>query len=219
MDGLVQPGDAHRHGEMVLTAGESLEQAYAALLMLHGRGATAPDILSFASALTRPGFAFLAPQAAGDSWYPNSFLDPITGNEPQLSEAFALIERLLAQMAAAGIPPARTILLGFSQGACLALEYAALHARRYGGVVGWSGGLIGPDGMPRDYTGSLAGTPIFLGCSDRDPYIALARVDMTAEVLQRLDGDVTERIYPGMDHTVNQDEVDAVRAMMAALAA
>lgn len=217
MDGQAQPRGAYRHGEMVLTAGEPLTRAQAALLMLHGRGATAQDILSFASALAQPGVVFLAPQAAGNSWYPNSFLDPIASNEPQLSEAFALLDTLLAQIAAAGVPLARTILLGFSQGACLALEYAARHARRYGGLVGWSGGLVGPDGMPRDYPGSLAGTPAFLGCSDRDPYIPLARVEMTAEVLRQLGAEVTERIYPGMDHTVNQDELDAVRAMMAAI--
>lgn len=217
MNGQAQPGGAHRHGEMVLTAGEWLTRAHAAMLMLHGRGATAQDILSFAGPLAQPGVAFLAPGAAGSSWYPNSFLDPIASNEPQLSEAFALIEGLLAQIAAAGIPPARTILLGFSQGACLALEYAARHARRYGGVVGWSGGLIGPDGATRAFTGSLAGTPVFLGCSDRDPYIPRPRVDLTAEVLRRLGAEVTERIYAGMDHTVNQDEIDAVRAVMAAM--
>ena len=212
-------GDGERHGQVVLTAGEPLEQAHAALLMLHGRGATAQDILSFSGTLAQPGVAFLAPQAADNSWYPNSFLDPIASNEPQLSAAFALLDALLVRITAAGVPLARTILLGFSQGACLALEYAARHTRRYGGVVGWSGGLIGPDGMPRDYAGSLAGTPVFLGCSDRDPYIPLARVDLTAEALRRLGGEVTERIYPGMDHTVNQDELDAVRAMVAALSA
>lgn len=220
MDGRqARQGVDPRHGEMVQHAGVPLTRAYAAMLMLHGRGATAQDILSFSGALARPGVAFLAPQAAGNSWYPNTFLDPIASNEPQLSAAFALLDALLAQITAAGIPPARTILLGFSQGACLALEYAARHARRCGGLVGWSGGLIGPDGIPRDYAGSLAGTPVFLGCSDRDPYIPLARVEMTAEVLRQLGGTVTERIYPSMDHSVNQDEIDAVRAMMAALSA
>lgn len=109
------------------------------------------------------------------------------------------------------------MLLGFSQGACLALEFVARHARRYGGVAGLSGGLIGPDGTPRDYPGSLAGTPIFLGCSDVDFHIPKERVDHSAEVLRRLGGDVTKRLYPGMGHTVNQDEIEAVRAIMAAL--
>lgn len=225
MAGQAQSGrggdpDADLHqGQPVLTVGEPLERARGALLMLHGRGATAADILSFAGALAQPGFAYLAPRAAGNSWYPNSFLDPIARNEPALSSAFALLERLLARIAAAGIPSERTILLGFSQGACLALEYVARHARRYGGAVGWSGGLIGPDDTSRAYSGSLDGTPVFLGCSDRDPYIPRSRVDLTADVLRRLGGAVTERIYPGMGHTVNQDEIDAVRAMMAAVIA
>lgn len=211
-----EPQRPHRD-QPVLMAGEPLERARGALLMVHGRGATAADILSFAAELAQPGFAYLAPQAAGNEWYPNSFLAPLASNEPDLSSALALLDSLVARIAAAGVPIERTILLGFSQGACLALEHAARHARRYGGVVGWSGGLIGPDGTPRDYAGSLAGTPVFLGCSDRDPHIPRVRVDLTAEVLRRLGGAVTERIYPGMGHTVNQDEIDAVHAMMAAV--
>jgi predicted esterase len=211
-------GDLH-HGQPVLTIGEPLEQARAALLMVHGRGASAEDILSFVEVLAQPGFSYLAPQAAGNSWYPNSFLAPIPSNEPYLSSALELLDTLLARVTAAGIPPARTIMLGFSQGACLTLEYVARHAQRYGGAVGWSGGLIGPDGTPREYAGSLAGTPVFLGCSDHDPHIPQARVDLTAEVLRRLGGEVTERIYPGLGHTVIQDEIDAVRAMMAAVGA
>lgn len=211
------PDDPHRD-QPVLTAGEPLERARGALLMVHGRGATAADILSFAGELAQPGFAYLAPQAAGNEWYPYSFLAPLARNEPDLSSALALLETLLARIATAGIPAERTILLGFSQGACLTLEYLARHARRYGGAAGWSGGLIGPDGTPRDYAGTLADTPVFLGCSDRDPHIPQARVDLTAEVLRRLGAEVTERIYPGMGHTVNQDEIDAVRAIMAAVA-
>ncbi len=218
MFGPSRERDGIHRGQPLLEAGEPLERARGALLMLHGRGATAGDILSFADALAQPGFCYLAPRAAGNSWYPNSFLDPIASNEPALSSAYALLDTLLARIAAAGILSERTILLGFSQGACLALEYVARHARRYGGVVGWSGGLIGPDGTPRAYAGSLAGTPVFLGCSDGDPYIPRSRVDLTAETLRRLGGAVTERMYPGMGHTVNEDEIDAVRAMMAAVA-
>jgi predicted esterase len=185
--------------------------------MVHGRGADAQDILSLAPQLARPGFAYLAPEAAGNTWYPNSFLAPIASNEPYLSSALALLDTLVAQVVAAGIPLERTMLLGFSQGACLTLEYAARHAQRYGGVVGWTGGLIGPDDTPRDYAGSLAGTPVFLGCSDADFHIPKPRVDLTAAVLQQLGGAVTKRIYPNMGHTVNQDEVDFVREMMVAL--
>ena len=209
--------DPHR-GQPLLTAGEPLGQARAVMVMLHGRGATAADILSFAGELAHPGFAYLAPQAAGNAWYPNSFLAPISRNEPHLSSALNVIDGLLTRIAEAGVPLEHVMVLGFSQGACLTLEYVARHARRYGGVVGWSGGLIGPDETPRDYPGSLEGAPIFLGCSDIDPHVPLARVEHTADTLRRMGGDVTARIYPGMDHTVNQDEIAFVREMMAALA-
>lgn len=204
-------------GQPVLTAGEPLQAARAAMIMVHGRGATAESILALAGELPQPGFAFLAPQAAGNTWYPNSFLAPIPSNEPGLSSGLAVIAGLLAQLAGAGIPPEQTILLGFSQGACLSLEFAARNARRYGGVAGLSGGLIGPDGTPRDYPGSLAGTPIFLGCSDVDFHIPKERVQHTTQVLQKLGGNVTERLYPGMGHTVNLDEIKFVRGMMANL--
>lgn len=206
-------------GQPLRTVGEPVKVARAAMIMLHGRGGTTSDILSLANVLAQPGFAYLAPQAGGQTWYPNSFLAPIASNEPYLSAALAVIESVLAQVTAAGVPPERTILLGFSQGACLALEFAARHARRYGGIVGLSGGLIGPDGTPRDYPGSLAGTPVFLGCSDVDPHIPKARVDVTADVMRHLGGDVTERIYPGMGHSINRDEIAFVRAMMADLPA
>ncbi len=204
-------------GQPVLTAGEPLDKATAAMLMLHGRGATAEDILALSAELQQPGFAYLAPQAAGYSWYPNSFLAPIESNEPGLSSGLAVIASLLAKLAQAGIPPERTILLGFSQGACLSLEFAARNARRYGGLAGLSGGLIGPDGTPRDYPGSLAGTPVFLGCSDIDFHIPKERVEFSAEVLRKLVGNVTVRLYPRMGHTINHDEIRFVQAMMAAL--
>jgi phospholipase/carboxylesterase len=187
------------------------------MIMIHGRGATAQDILTLTVDLHCPGFAFLAPQAAGNSWYPNSFLTPISGNEPGLSSGLAVIASLLDQLAQLGIPAERTIILGFSQGACLALEFVARNARRYGGVVGLSGGLIGPDGTPRDYPGSLAGAPVFLGCSDTDPHIPKERVELSAEVLQQLGGNVTARLYANMGHTVNRDELRFVQNMMDAL--
>lgn len=209
---------AHQ-GQPVLTSGVPLEQARAAMILVHGRGATAEDILALAEEFHQPDVAYLAPQAAGNTWYPQTFLAPLSSNEPKLSSALAVIAGLLERIAAAGIPPERTLLLGFSQGACLSLEFAARNARRYGGVAGLSGGLIGPDGTPRDYPGSLDGTPIFLGCSDVDAHIPKARVQHSTEVLRRLGGVLTERLYPGMGHTVNRDEIDRVTAMVAAVLA
>lgn len=184
------------------------------MVLVHGRGATAEGILTLAQELAHPAFAYLAPQARGNSWYPYSFLAPTASNEPGLSSALGAIGQVLDQLAEAGIPPERTILLGFSQGACLALEFAARRAQRYGGVVGLSGGLIGPDGTPRDYPGSLAGTPVFLGCSDADMHIPKERVVESADLLRRLGGEVTVRLYPNMGHTINQDELDFVDDMM-----
>jgi len=204
-------------GQPLLTAGEPLDRATAAMVMVHGRGAAVEDILALTAEMNQSGFVYLAPQAAQNSWYPNSFLAPIQSNEPGLSSGLAVIASILAQLAEAGISAERTILLGFSQGACLSLEFAARNAQRYGGLVGLSGGLIGPDGTPRKYAGSLEGTPVFLGCSDADFHIPKERVEHSAEVLQRLGGNVTKRLYPHMGHTVIRDEVRFVRGMMAAL--
>ena len=204
-------------GQPLLMGGEALDQAAAAMVMVHGRGASAEDILELAGELKQAGFAYLAPQAAQHSWYPNSFLAPIPSNEPGLSSGLAVIASILAQLSEVRIPAERIILLGFSQGACLTLEFAARNARRYGGLVGLSGGLIGPDATPRDYAGSLGGTPVFLGCSDSDFHIPKERVEHSAGVLQRLGGSVTKRLYPRMGHTVNRDEIRYVQGMMAAL--
>jgi phospholipase/carboxylesterase len=207
--------DPHR-GQPVRTVGEPLSLARAAMLMIHGRGARPEDILSLAVQLAQPGFAYLAPQAAENAWYPNRFFVPLSDNEPWLSSALAFVGTVLAQVARAGIPPERTFLLGFSQGACLALEFAARNARRYGGVIGLSGALIGPPDLPRRYPGSLAGTPVFLGCSDVDMHIPQERVLDSARVFRQLGGSVTERLYPGLEHAVNPDELDFVRTMMQA---
>lgn len=204
-------------GEPVRRAGAPLKQAKAAMVLVHGRGATADSILTLTDEFDQPDFAYLAPQAAGNTWYPYSFLAPIAQNEPGISSGMTAIADVLAQITAAGIPLERIIPLGFSQGACLTLEFAARNARRYGGIVGFSGGLIGPEGTPRLYPGSLDGTPVFLGCSDNDPHIPKERVEHTAEVLKRVGAQVTARLYPGMGHTVNQDEIDFVREMMASL--
>jgi predicted esterase len=200
----------------VLEAGEPLGKARAAMILAHGRGATAEDIMTIAAELQHPGFAYLAPQAAGNAWYPNPFTAPLESNEPYLSSALEVIESLLARVEAS-VPAERVILLGFSQGACLTLEFAARHARRYGGVIGFSGGLIGPDGSPRDYPGDFDATPVFLGCSDVDPHIQKHRVLEAAEVFKGMGAQVTTRLYPGMGHTVNQDELDAAREIVSAL--
>jgi len=200
--------------QLIQMAGEPPDRAKAAMLMVHGRGARAEDILTLAAQLAQPGFAYLAPQAEGNTWYPNRFLVPLADNEPRLSSALSFVGDVLAQIINAGILPERVMLLGFSQGACLALEFAARNARRYGGIVGLSGALIGPDDTPRDYKGSLDGTPAFLGCSDVDFHVPKERVIQTADVLRNLGGDVTLSLYPNMDHSVNQDEIDFVRGMM-----
>ena len=196
-----------------------METARAAMILVHGRGATAESILALADEFQVPHVAYRAPQATGNTWYPLPFLAPLEQNEPWLSSALATLERVVAHVETAGIPLERTVLLGFSQGACLALEYVARHAWHYGGVIGLSGGLIGPDGTPRDYSGSLSGTPIFLGCGDPDPHIPAGRVHESADVLGRLGGEVTMRLYPGLGHTVNQDEIDFVRNLLVRLTA
>jgi phospholipase/carboxylesterase len=206
------PGQQQKYP--VFIAGEPLERAKAAMIMIHGRGATAEDILNLKDEIGLPGFAYLAPQAAGYSWYPHSFLAPIADNEPSLSFGLATIASLFTQVETAGLGPERIMLLGFSQGACLALEFVARNAKRYGGVVGLSGGLIGPDDTPRNYPGSLEGTPVFLGCSERDFHIPRKRVELSAEVLRRMGGKVTARLYPNLGHTVNQDELQFVQRMM-----
>jgi predicted esterase len=192
-------------------------EAAAAMVMVHGRGATAESILSLADEFGRDDFAYLAPQAAGYSWYPYGFMAPMPQNEPGLSSGLARIGEIVAQLETEGIPPERIVFLGFSQGACLSLEFAARNARRYGAILGLSGGLIGPAGTPRDYPGSFAGTPVFLGCSDRDPHIPRERVDESAAVLKAIGAEVTERIYPAMGHTVNEDEMSFVRQLLSAI--
>ena len=203
----------------VLAAGAAAERARVGGILLHGRGGTAQGILGLAEALGRPEVAWRAPQARENAWYPYSFLAPLEQNEPWLGEALSAVEEVADRLVEAGVPAERVVLIGFSQGGCLALEFAARHARRWGGVAGLSSGLIGAPGTPRDYSGSMAGTPVFLGCSDRDPHIPLDRVNETAEVLSRLGAEVTVRIYPGMGHTVNEDEIAHVRAIVDAATA
>ncbi len=184
------------------------------MVLVHGRGATAESILTLVPAIDSGGFTYLAPQASGGTWYPLSFLSPIDSNEPGITSGLQAIADVISSAEAAGIPASRIILLGFSQGACLSLEFSARNARRYGGIACLSGGLIGPDGTPRDYDGSYAGTPAFLGCSDVDGHVPASRVVESAKVLERMGAAVTMKLYPGMGHMVNDDEIEHVRAMM-----
>lgn len=211
-----------------------------AVVLLHGRGSSADDILSLADVLEQPSALYLAPQAETGSWYPYSFLAPIAHNEPHLSAALRAVGEAILAAGASGIPAERTVIMGFSQGACLGLEYVARHAVRFGGVVAFSGGLIGsgdapgeppddtvlpddtlvpdenlpPDEKLFEYTGSLDGTPVFLGCGDTDPHIPVERVHLSAKVLAALGGAVTERIYPGHDHGINVDEIRMAQALL-----
>ena len=169
--------------------------------------------MTLASEVQEPGWCYLAPQAGGNAWYPNPFTAPLESNEPYLSSALGVISDLVARVEA-WIPAKRILLLGFSQGGCLTLEWAARNARRFGGVIGLSAGMIGPDGTLRDYPGDFAGTPAFLGCSDVDPYIAKSRVEEAAQVLTGMGATVDQRFYPGMAHLVSEDEISVIRQMV-----
>jgi predicted esterase len=199
----------------LLRYGPHPRDARLAVILVHGRGASAEDILGLAMELGLNDVLYLAPQAAEHTWYPLSFLAPIARNEPSLTSALRRISTLIEGLGREGMTKQRVGLMGFSQGACLSLEYAARHAERYAAVIGLSGGLIGPPGTPRTYAGSMTGTPVFLGCSDVDPHIPVERVHETSEVLRGLGAMVDERIYPEMGHLVNEDEIAAARALLA----
>jgi len=211
METVVAP--APHGGQRLLIVGTPLDSARGALVMLHGRGATAESILSLAEVLRTEGFFLLAPAAARNVWYPARFLEPLASNEPSLSSALAAVDHAVGR-AARVVGYARVVLLGFSQGACLTLEYAARNPRRYGALVGLSGGLIGPDGLERHRSGSLEGTSVFLGCSDVDFHIPVHRVHDAAATLREMGATVDSRIYSGMGHTVNEDEVEAVNHLL-----
>ena len=205
-------------GQPVLAAGVPLERARIAVIMVHGRGAGPANILDLAPAIGHPDAAYLAPGAAGGTWYPSSFMAPIEQNEPGISSGISVIHALIGEVVARGIPESRIVLLGFSQGACLTCTSAQRRPSRYGGIIVYSGGLIGPPGTPWSETGSFAGTPAFLGCSDRDAHIPEARVRESAALLERMGAPVTTRIYPGMGHLVNDDEIAFTRDLLASLA-
>ncbi len=208
-------GESDPHeGQPVATAGEGLSKADSAVVFVHGRGATAEGMLEMATEFDAESVAYLAPQARGRTWYPNSFLADIDENEPGLSSALDFLARVRQRVLDAGIPADRLCFVGFSQGACLSSEFVARNPDRYGGLAVLSGGVIGPEGTPRDYDGDLEETPVFLGCGDRDPHIPVERVHETRDVLTELGGDVTERIYEGMSHGINREEMEYVRNLV-----
>jgi phospholipase/carboxylesterase len=203
----------------VFTAGAAVEAAVAALVLLHGRGASADDILSLGAELVPASWCCLAPQANGGTWYPQSFLAPRASNQPWLDSALATVAEVLDGLARAGMPAARTAVLGFSQGACLALDFAARHPQRYGAVVAFAGGLIGARGEALGGTPSAGfdGAPVFIGCGDRDAHIPVWRVGETTALLRARGAQVTERIYPGMGHGINEDEIAFARELLASV--
>ena len=196
------------HTKNILTAGRRPEEAEKALILVHGRGGRAGDILFLADELAVGDYALLAPQATGNTWYPYSFLAPPAQNEPYLSSALQTLKDLVKDINAAGIPDERIYFLGFSQGACLTLEFVARNATRYGGVVAFTGGLIGDKIYPGNYKGDFNATPIFIGTSDPDPHVPVERVYATTNILKDMNAGVTEKVYSGMGHTITQDEID-----------
>ncbi len=199
--------DPHRD-QPVLRSGVSLEKADGAILLLHGRGGSAEDILALGKAIGAPGLAYLAPQAAGSTWYPNSFLAPLEQNEPVLSSALRKVQTTIQLVVAAQVPADRIVICGFSQGACLATEFVARHPLRYGGLIAFTGGLIGPLDADMSHTGDLKGTPAFLGSGDPDPHVPWQRVQQSAEVLKQMGAFVTARRYPGIAHSITPEEIE-----------
>ena len=207
-------GDDPHGDQPLVTAGTPLADAEAAVVLVHGRGATARSIVGMAAEFDVEGVAALAPQVAGNTWYPRSFLAPVETNEPGRSSGLGAIADAIGEAGEAGIPRERVLVLGFSQGACLASEFLARNPTRYGGLAALSGGLIGESIDPADYAGDLEGAPAFFGCSDVDPHIPAERVHESVAVFESLGADVTERLYPGMGHGVNEDELEFVSGMV-----
>lgn len=206
-------GDPHA-GLPLLRLGAAPGEAEAAVLLVHGRGGSPEGIAEFTRLLNRPSTTWVAPAALQGSWYPYSFLASLDRNQPWLDSALGILDSTVAQLGEEGVPPDRVVLLGFSQGACLATEFTARHARRWGGLAALSGGLIGPPGSLFEYAGSLDGTPAFFGCGDPDPHIPRDRVEESGQVFASLGADVDVRIYEGLGHTVNNDEIEAVRTLL-----
>ena len=195
------------HSRKIITAGKKLTDADKALILIHGRGATADDILGLAEELNVSGYALLAPQATNHTWYPYSFLAPIEQNEPWLSSALKILDDLITEINRAGIGSPNIYFTGFSQGACLTLEFVTRNARLWGGVAAFTGGLIGDTINYGNYKGDFQKTPIFIGSGDPDAHVPVPRVQETSKLLKSLNALVTEKIYPGLGHTISNDEI------------
>jgi phospholipase/carboxylesterase len=202
------------HKKQLVFIGEKIESASAVLIMLHGRGADARDILGLGAHFNLKNFAMVAPDATNHTWYPYSFMAPVSENEPWLSSALTLLDELVNEIEAKGFDSREMYFLGFSQGACLTLEYVTRHAKRYGGVIAFTGGLIGEQVDMDNYLGNFSGTPVFIGSSDPDPHVPVARVNESALILEKMGAVVTKKIYPSMGHTINQDEIDTVNKLI-----
>ena len=202
------------HAKKIITAGKKIGDAKKALIMLHGRGGNPRDILSLAEYLNVNDFALLAPEATSNTWYPFSFLAPPSQNEPWLSSALNLVKEIVDELSGKGVRYENIYLLGFSQGACLTLEFAARNARRYGGIVAFTGGMIGDRIYSENYKGDFDKTPVFIGSSDPDSHVPVQRVAETTAILKAMNADVMQKIYPGMGHTISQDEIDTVNEMI-----
>ncbi len=191
----------------IISAGESLDNATKVLIMVHGRGGTASDILTLAPHLELDGFALLAPQASQNTWYPYSFLTEPKKNEPSLSEALEAVDETVKHAESAGFKRKNIYFLGFSQGACLTLEYVTRHATQWGGAVAFTGGLIGDRIYEENYKGDFGNTPVFIGTSDPDPHVPVERVLSTTAILRKMNASVMEKIYPFMGHTISGEEL------------
>lgn len=198
----------------IMTTGKSLSQADKVLIMVHGRGGSAEDILSLAAELKVADFALLAPQGQGNSWYPESFLSPRQQNEPSLSSSLNVLKEMVIELEAEGFSSAQIYLLGFSQGACLVLEFAASDAKRYGGIVAFTGGVIGESLDHRNYHGDFEGTPVFIGSSSPDFHVPVERVKETTVLFEEMGANVTEIIYDNMGHTISQSEIAQVNKLI-----
>jgi phospholipase/carboxylesterase len=195
------------HTKKIITPGKKISEAKKALIMVHGRGGSAEDILSLAVHLDVKDFALLAPQATNDSWYPLSFLARPADNEPWLSSALKVLGDTVSEIESSGIVKENIYFLGFSQGACLTLEFVARNATKYGGVVAFTGGLIGDKIYAENYKGDFANTPVFIGSSNPDPHVPVERVHASTDILKQMNANVTEIVYDNLGHTINQDEI------------